>query len=602
MPLSQYQSAPLLAPFTLADFQLDPGYRFLLQQGQQAIDNAAAAAGRYESGPTLKELDKYQQGQAAQQYDTAQQQYVNQQGAIRNALANLSGQGQQAAGQQGQFAASGANQLANILQGGGTQLAGLQTGLGTNLSNVYGTAGQNIAGMQQSEGTGLSNLGQNAATQVAGYQQGLGTGLSNLGQTAANQVMGLQSNLGTNLGNLYQNTGQVVGADTIAAALQQAGIDANTARLIASEIAQSANIQSWATTQGANSQNQMISQLLGGGGSALGGGAGAAGSSPLGNLGSAAVSLLKNIPGIQNLLGGGGAAAGSAVDAFGNPALPFDQWNPETGLSDFFPAASTPAAAAGADASLAALGPYAPAQGLSDIFGMPAATEVPATGTGTAAGAGLLSAAGLPLALPLGFLGIAGLLSKLMPSNQDQNVIDSLSQYRQQLAAAGVPQSLIDSMGTGSGGVDATGAAWYALTPEGRQEYDRQANIIKSQPNSQAAAAARGNIEGVGLPNNSNNRRVFESQLAAVGIPQATLDSLDDTLLQSLWTGITPQGRQAYQAMKQGGGYVVPEGAAGQYPASDETPSATFSAMTGQKHAELRDTYTALLDSFGLDY
>ena len=47
----------------------DPGYQFRLQQGQQALENAAAAKGMLRTGGTMKGLLDYNQASASQEYD-----------------------------------------------------------------------------------------------------------------------------------------------------------------------------------------------------------------------------------------------------------------------------------------------------------------------------------------------------------------------------------------------------------------------------------------------------------------------------------------------------------------------------------------------------
>jgi hypothetical protein len=65
----------LLKPFDNSMFQADPGFQFRLQQGEQAIQRAAAARGASYSGGTLKALDQYDQGQAAQEFAAANDRY-----------------------------------------------------------------------------------------------------------------------------------------------------------------------------------------------------------------------------------------------------------------------------------------------------------------------------------------------------------------------------------------------------------------------------------------------------------------------------------------------------------------------------------------------
>jgi cytochrome c556 len=68
------------------------GYKFAVDQGNQAINRSAAAKGMLNSGGVLAELAKYGQGMGAQQYQTQlgnlQQNYQNQNTQTNN-LANL---------------------------------------------------------------------------------------------------------------------------------------------------------------------------------------------------------------------------------------------------------------------------------------------------------------------------------------------------------------------------------------------------------------------------------------------------------------------------------------------------------------------------------
>ncbi|HEY2605569.1 MAG TPA: hypothetical protein VGJ10_06105, partial [Paraburkholderia sp.] len=61
------QPAPFTAP-TAATEANDPGYAFRLQQGNQALERAAAASGGAFSGGTLKALARYGQDYASNEY------------------------------------------------------------------------------------------------------------------------------------------------------------------------------------------------------------------------------------------------------------------------------------------------------------------------------------------------------------------------------------------------------------------------------------------------------------------------------------------------------------------------------------------------------
>lgn len=86
-----------------ANFFTDPGYKFAMDQGVQAIDRSAASRGILNSGATLKALDTFGQGQASQQY-----------GNYFARLQSLAGVGQTATGQSNQAAQNYANQASNL--------------------------------------------------------------------------------------------------------------------------------------------------------------------------------------------------------------------------------------------------------------------------------------------------------------------------------------------------------------------------------------------------------------------------------------------------------------------------------------------------------
>ena len=104
MGLSQYAAgiAPggeLARPFTMKDYQADPGYAFRVSEGMKALDRSAAARGGLLSGATLKGAQRFGQESASQEYQNAYNRYVQNQQTQRNALANLAGIGQTASGQ-----------------------------------------------------------------------------------------------------------------------------------------------------------------------------------------------------------------------------------------------------------------------------------------------------------------------------------------------------------------------------------------------------------------------------------------------------------------------------------------------------------------------
>ncbi len=147
--LSQMQNPNFQQNFTLAQFQQDPGYQFQMQQGQQAIQRAAAAGGV--GGGTLKDLQSYSQGLANNDYQQAFNNYQTQQNNQFGRLGTLAGMGQQAAGQD---QASSMNY--------GNQVAQTQMGLGNAEAAAYGAEGNMNAG--------LINGTMGAAGQAGGFK------------------------------------------------------------------------------------------------------------------------------------------------------------------------------------------------------------------------------------------------------------------------------------------------------------------------------------------------------------------------------------------------------------------------------------------------
>lgn len=127
------------------NFQSAPGYNFTMDQGLQALNRTHAAAGNLNSGNADTDTLKYATGLANQGY----QQYV------QNLSPYFQGQGSATAG-----------------------AAGVSTGLGTNLANLYGAQG--AAANANYTGQGASN----AAATMNNY---------NVGQNQLGALLGVGS-------------------------------------------------------------------------------------------------------------------------------------------------------------------------------------------------------------------------------------------------------------------------------------------------------------------------------------------------------------------------------------------------------------------------
>lgn len=123
-------------------FTTSPGYEFARSEGIRGIDQGASARGMLNSGGRLRELMRYGTGVANQEF-----------GNYQNRLAALSGLGQTATAQTGQF---GANAAAGISQaqlaGGQAQAQGITGGATALLGGL--NAGAGLYGLMNPRGYG----------------------------------------------------------------------------------------------------------------------------------------------------------------------------------------------------------------------------------------------------------------------------------------------------------------------------------------------------------------------------------------------------------------------------------------------------------------
>lgn len=197
-------SSPLSTPFsfTQADLPNSPGYQFTLQQGQQAIQRAAAAQGGLFSSGTLKSLAGYTTGTANQYFNDAYNQALGTYNTNTNTalqkisslqnLANLgySGTSAQAglAGQQATNSLQGAEFGSQLGLEGAQAEGGALTAQGN--AAAAGTIGstnaltQGIAGATNAFGSGLSTAANASTLQALLTQLGLGTGSGTAGTNA----------------------------------------------------------------------------------------------------------------------------------------------------------------------------------------------------------------------------------------------------------------------------------------------------------------------------------------------------------------------------------------------------------------------------------
>jgi hypothetical protein len=134
--------------FGMDTFSKDPGYGFRLAEGQKALDRSAAARGGLISGGALKAAQRYGQEMGSQEYTNAFNRYQLERNAQLNPLQSLAGVGQTTANQLGQFGASNAANVGNLMTGGAAASAAGQVGVANAVTgglNTYMNYSQNNA-------------------------------------------------------------------------------------------------------------------------------------------------------------------------------------------------------------------------------------------------------------------------------------------------------------------------------------------------------------------------------------------------------------------------------------------------------------------------
>lgn len=124
--LAKLEAASDYTPFTMNQFNADPGYGFRLSEGQKALERSAAARGGLLSGATGKALTRFGQEMGSQEYQNAFNRYQAERAAKLQPLQSLAGVGQTAA-----------NALTNAAGSYGSNLGELAIGAGNARASAY---------------------------------------------------------------------------------------------------------------------------------------------------------------------------------------------------------------------------------------------------------------------------------------------------------------------------------------------------------------------------------------------------------------------------------------------------------------------------------
>lgn len=139
--LAGYKNGSLTKPFSLTDYQQDPGYQFRLQNGMNGIQSSAAAGGGLLSGATLKALNAYNSDMASQEYNNAYTRFNNDQQNRYARLKDLANMGQNSAVQTGTMGQSAVGAAGANLTSGANAAAAGTVGSANNWNNYANQLG-----------------------------------------------------------------------------------------------------------------------------------------------------------------------------------------------------------------------------------------------------------------------------------------------------------------------------------------------------------------------------------------------------------------------------------------------------------------------------
>ena len=142
IPLTDY------TPFSMAQFQQDPGYGFRMSEGMKALERSAAARGGLLSGATLKGIQRYGQDLASQEYTNAFNRYQTERAARLQPLQSLAGVGQTTAQQIGQSGQQMASNVGEMMTSGAAARASGYVGQANALTGALSTGLNYYQGQQ----------------------------------------------------------------------------------------------------------------------------------------------------------------------------------------------------------------------------------------------------------------------------------------------------------------------------------------------------------------------------------------------------------------------------------------------------------------------
>lgn len=137
--LNQMRDSDFQRDFTMADFAKDPGYQFRMDEANKAIERSAAARGGLNSGRTLKELTRYDQDYASNEFNNAYNRFNNDRNQRFNRLSAIAGVGQTANSQTANAGMNYGNNVSNNIMAAGNAEAAGAVGGANAINNAVGS-------------------------------------------------------------------------------------------------------------------------------------------------------------------------------------------------------------------------------------------------------------------------------------------------------------------------------------------------------------------------------------------------------------------------------------------------------------------------------
>jgi hypothetical protein len=177
----QGQMSTFNQPFTMSQFQEDPGYQFDLQQGQQAINNSAAASGHLISSQQLGNASNYADSMASNEFNNAYNRYQTTNQSNYNRLMGVSQLGQAGASNTNAAAMNTANAISANTIGAGNAAAAGTIGAANATSGAIGGVANSVSNYglmsnlmpQNNSGLNASVYGTSEAAQGLNGSAGL---------------------------------------------------------------------------------------------------------------------------------------------------------------------------------------------------------------------------------------------------------------------------------------------------------------------------------------------------------------------------------------------------------------------------------------------